>query len=145
MRQLTVGKPTLITWSGVPTKIKTNLFSYNEEMGFNKQELKEMSVSCPSLLCADVRLKVVPQFEILHNEAKIPHEVLAKFPSSLLAPRVPTKARLRFLQSLGRDQFDPKLANYISPDLLTVKSDEIFCEKAARCSPVLFDDYQRTL
>ena len=129
----------------MPGKIKKNLFGYNEEMGFTKEELKEMSLSCPSLLSADVRMKVIPQFEILHNEAKIPHDVLAKFPSSLLAPWVPTRSRLRFLQSLGRDQFDPKLANYINPELLTVKSDEIFCEKAARCSPVLFDDYQRTL
>ena len=56
-----------------------------------------------------------------------------------------SRSRLSFLRSLGRDQFDPKLANYVSPELLTVKSDEIFCEKAARCSPVLFDDYQRTL
>ena len=114
-------------------------------MGFTKEELKEMSLSCPSLLSTDVRLKVVPQFEILHNEAKIPHEVLAKFPESLLAPWVTTRSRLSFLQSLGRDQFEPKLANYISPELLTVRSDEIFCEKAARCSPVLFDEYQRTL
>ena len=129
----------------MPNKIKKNLFSYNEEMGFNKEELKEMSLSCPSLLCSHVRSRVLPQFEILHNEAKIPHEVLAKFPSSLLEPWVPTRARLRFLQSLGRDQFEPKLANYISPEMLTVRSDEIFCEKAARCSPVLFDEYQRTL
>ena len=129
----------------MPNKIKRNLFGYNEEMGFTKQELKEMSLSCPSILFTDVRLKVTPQFEILHNEAKIPHDVLAKFPSSLTSSWVPTRARLRFLQSLGRDQFDPRLANYISPELLTVKSDEIFCEKAARCSPVLFDEYQRTL
>ena len=129
----------------MPNKIKRNLFGYNEEMGFTKQELKEMSLSCPSILFTDVRLKVTPQFEILHNEAKIPHDLLAKFPSSLTASSVSTRARLRFLQSLGRDQFDPTLANYISPALLTVKSDEIFCEKAARCSPVLFDEYQRTL
>ena len=75
----------------MPGKIKKNLFGYNEEMGFTKEELKEMSLYCPSLLSADVRMKVIPQFEILHNEAKIPHDVLAKFPSSLLAPYVPTR------------------------------------------------------
>ena len=85
VRDLTVTKPTLITWSGVPTKIKRNLFSYNEEMGFTKEELKMMTLSCPDLLMADVEMKTLKQFDLLHNEAKIPHSILVQFPESLLS------------------------------------------------------------
>ena len=84
-------KPTLITWSGVPTKIKRNLFSYNEEMGFTKEELKKMTLSCPDLLMADVEMKTLQQFELLHNEAKIPHSTLVKFPESLLSSWLMTR------------------------------------------------------
>merc|ERR1719225_437475 len=87
-----------------------------------------MTLSCPTLLMTNVKLKVMPQFELLHNEAKIPHSILVKFPQSLLASWIDTRARLRFLQSLGRDQFDPSLPNYINPELLTRTSDLIFCE-----------------
>jgi len=145
VRQLTVSKPTLITWSGVPGTIKKNLFSYNEEMGFTKEELKEMSLSCPKILMSSVDQRVLPQFEILHNEAKISHSTLAKFPATLLAPWIETRSRLKFLQSLGRDQFDPVLPNYVSPELLTDLSDQTFCERAARCNLVLYEDFQRTL
>ena len=85
-----MSKPTLITWSGVPGKIKRNLFSYNEEMGFTKEELKMMTLSCPELLMADVQTKL-QQFELLHNVAKIPHSILVQFPESLMAPWLMTR------------------------------------------------------
>ena len=102
VRQLTVAKPTLITWSGVPGKIKNHLFSYNEEMGFTPEELKGMTLSCPTLLMTNVKLKVIPQFELLHNEAKIPHSILVKFPQSLLASWIDTRYQI-FLNDLPRN------------------------------------------
>ena len=84
--------PSLIIWSGVPGgRIKKNLFSYNEEMGFTREELKEMTLTCPRLLMARMDIAVLPQFELLHNEAKIPHSMLVKFPSALLAPWIDTR------------------------------------------------------
>ena len=91
VRALTVSRPTLITWKGTPNSIKRNLFSYNEEMGFSKDELKEMVLKYPDILKVDNELKVLNQFECLHNEAKIPHEILVKFPESLLKSPVSTR------------------------------------------------------
>jgi len=145
VRALTVSRPTLITWKGTPNSIKRNLFSYNEEMGFSKDELKEMVLKYPDILKVDNELKVLNQFECLHNEAKIPHEILVKFPESLLKSPVSTRSRLKFLEALGRDQLDPEKPNFVTPAMLTVPSDAEFCQKTAKCSEDLYDKFLRTL
>ena len=70
-----------------------SLFSINEEMGFTKEEIKSMVLKFPSLLKGTERadLNILNQFEILHNEAKIPHSIIAKFPESLIGRNIETK------------------------------------------------------
>ena len=145
VRSIAVTKPTLIVWSGTPTKVKRNLFSYNEEMGFTQEELRKMVVACPDILKISDVSQIQHQFELLHNVAKIPHEILSQFPASLRASAMVTRPRIQFLQALGRDQFDPDQPNYISPDMLTVISDQEFCNKSAKCSEQLFNKFQKTL
>ena len=92
VRQLACFKPNLIIWSGTPAKVKVNLFSYNEEMGFTPEELKAMVLKCPDILKPRPgKENFLAQFELLHNEAKIPHELLAQFPSCFTAQPVNTK------------------------------------------------------
>jgi len=150
VRHMTLGLPSLITWSGTPRQVKKNIFSYNEEMGFSKEEIKEMTLYHPNVLRQSNENNILDQFEILHNEAKISHEVLSKFPLSLLTPWWVTKPRLLFLESLGRAQFDPNLPNYVNPEMLTDISGEDygdlnFCENVAKCSVDLFEKFQKTL
>ena len=145
VRQLAVSKPSLIIWKGTPGQVKQNLFSINEEMGFTKEEIKTMVLQCPDLLKTFNELQLTEQFEVLHNEAGIPHETLVKFPEALKASAVNTRPRLKFLRALGRDQFDKSKPNYISPGLLTVNSDTEFCEHAAKCSESLYDKFLLTL
>jgi len=145
VRHLTNSLPTLITWVGTPNQVKKNIFSYNEEMGFSKEEIKSMTLNCPKILKQKNENKVIAQFELLHNEAKIPHEILAKFPQSLIRPYWVARPRFKFLESIGRAQFDPTQPNYVSPDMLTCDHDEDFCENVAKCSIELFDKFQKTL
>ena len=92
VRQLASFKPNLIIWSGTPAKVKVNLFSYNEEMGFTPEELKAMVLKCPDILKPwRGKENFLAQFELLHNEAKIPHELLAQFPGCFTAQPVNTK------------------------------------------------------
>merc|ERR1719445_701013 len=146
VRQLAVSKPTLIIWRGTPMRVKQSLFSINEEMGFTKEEIKSMVLKFPSLLKGTERadLNILNQFEILHNEAKIPHSIIAKFPESLIGRNIETKSRLEFLKALGRDQFDPDYPNFISPAMLARGTDAEFCEKAAKCSEEIYDRFLKT-
>ena len=145
VRQLAVSKPSLVIWKGTPGQVKKNLFSINEEMGFTKEEIKTMVLSCPDILKTFNELQLCEQFEVLHNEAGIPHEILVRFPESLKASAVNTRPRLKFLKALNRDQFDPTKPNYISPKLLTVNSDGEFCDSAAKCSEDLYDRFLKIL
>lgn len=145
VRQMTVGLPSLITWRGTPNHVKKVIFSFNEEMGFSKEEIKKMTLMDPRILKRRNEKEVLIQFELLHNEAKIPHEILCNFPGSLLANWMYTRPRLRFLESLGRAQFDPSKPNYVSPEMLTVDDDQKFCDEVARCPLELYDKFQLTL
>ena len=146
---MTLGDPALVTWNGTPDHVKKVIFSYNEEMGFSKEEIKTMTLINPRILKVAKDALLLEQFDLLHNVAKIPHEILAKFPDSLLKPKLITKPRILFLESLGRAQFDPSKPNYVSPEMLTVNGEEggdiIFCEKVAKCPVELYDKFQKTL
>jgi len=149
VRAMTLGDPALVTWNGTPDHVKKVIFSYNEEMGFSKEEIKAMTLINPRILKVAKEALLLEQFDLLHNVAKIPHEILAKFPESLLKPKMITKPRILFLESLGRAQFDPNKPNYVSPEMLTINGEEggdiIFCEKVAKCPVELFDKFQKTL
>merc|ERR1711971_369512 len=115
VRHLAASKPSLIIWKGTPGQVKQNLFSINEEMGFTREEIKTMALQCPDLLKTFNELQLCEQFEVLHNEAGIPHEILVRFPEALKASAVNTRPRLKFLRALNRDQFDQSKPNYICP------------------------------
>ena len=44
---MTFSLPSLVTWKGTPNQVKKVIFSYNEEMGFSKEEIKEMTLQNP--------------------------------------------------------------------------------------------------
>jgi len=145
VRNLTVAFPSLITWKGTPKHVKKVIFTYNEEMGFTKEEIKMMTLENPSVLKRHNEEYVLKQFDILHNDAKFAHELLAKFPNSLLGSWLDTKSRLDFLKHLGRDQFDPSRPNYVSPDMLATGDDSSFCISVAKCPLELYDEFLKTL
>jgi len=145
VRQMAVTLPVLITWKGTPSKVKDNIFCLNEEMGFTREELREMVVKCPQLLKTFDRLDLIRSFETLHNVAKIPHETLVRFPASITQTWKILHPRHKYLESLGRAQYCPTLPNYISPYALSEGDDTEFAEKVAGTSIELYDLFQKTL
>jgi len=144
VRDLAVGRPSLITWKGTPAKVKKHIFSLDEEMGFSRGELRRMVVEHPSLLKRDDSL-VLRCFEILHCEAGIPHHVLAHFPTALTGNPLEVAERHQFLKCLGRAQYDPGKPQYVSPTALTEGSDLEFVEKVARSTIQLYNAFLKTL
>jgi len=144
VRQLAVSLPSLITWEGTPIRVRKHIFSLNEEMGFTKDELKMMVLECPGLLkTRDER--VLKAFETLHNVAKIPHEIIARFPTSLTRTWHTILPRHKYLESLGRAQYSPKLPKYVSPTALSEGEDKEFAEQIAGTSVQLYNQFQKTL
>jgi len=144
VRDLAVGRPSLITWKGTPAKVKKHIFSLDEEMGFSREELRKMVVEHPSLLKRDESL-VLRCFEVLHCEAGIPHHILAHFPTALTGNPLEVAERHQFLTSLGRAQYDPGKPQYVRPTALTEGSDLEFAEKVARSTIQLYNAFLKTL
>jgi len=144
VRDLAVGRPSLITWKGTPAKVKKHIFSLDEEMGFSREELRKMVVVHPSLLKRDDSL-VLRCFEVLHCEAGIPHHVLAHFPTALTGNPLEVAERHQFLTSLGRAQYDPGKPQYVSPRDLSEGSDLEFAERVARSTVQLYNAFLKTL
>lgn len=144
VRQLAVTLPTLITWKGTPIRVKKNIFSLNEEMGFTKDELRQMVMEWPLLLKTHDE-KVLRAFETLHNVAGIPHEILVRFPKSITQTQHKLLPRHKYLESLGRAQYCPTLPNYVSPAALSEGDDTEFAEKIAGTSVLLYNLFQKSL
>jgi len=141
VRKLTVNCPMLITWPGTPRQVRINVTAVNEWMGFTKTEAKRMLMNFPKLYRQRDEDRVLEQFNFLHNEVGFPHGILVNFPRSLTLKVAYTQPRHEFLVSIGRDQYDPKLPNYVSPEALTDGEDLEFCQNVAKCSYRLYNQF----
>jgi hypothetical protein len=87
----------------------------------------------------------VKVFDLVHNEMKIPHQLIAKHP--LVFTRRPQliKPRHLYLKTLARDQYDPKLPLYVPLFAFYGIPDEQFCDKYARTTVSDFNLFCKTL
>ena len=138
-------KPDLITWPGVPGQIRFNNFALKELCGFNSFEMKTILLSAPEVFKMENEKDLQNAFNFLHNDVGFPHKLLIKFPSCLTVDVAPIKPRFEFLKKLGRDQFDPAKPNYVSPEKLAQLSDLEFCERVAKSSVHLYNDFLKTI
>nr|CAG4648846.1 EOG090X0C5Y [Polyphemus pediculus] len=115
-----------------------------EEMGFTSTQMKDLIVAKPRLWMMN-KLSLVQRFHYLHNEMKMEHETILKFPAVLTCREFRLKQRHEFLRHLKRDQFDPKLEHYVSPLNLIEHSDAHFAANVARSTVLHFNDFCKTL
>jgi len=141
VRDLAVSLPKLITWAGTPGQVRTNVLAVNQWMGFSNPEAKQMLMKYPRIFRQRDEDKMLEQFNFLHTEVGFPHEILVKFPRSLTLKVALCRPRHEFLMSIGRAQYDPKLPNYVSPEALTDGEDLEFCQKVAKCSYRLYNQF----
>ncbi|XP_036292471.1 transcription termination factor 3, mitochondrial [Pipistrellus kuhlii] len=141
-RDLVVRLPRLLTGSLEP--VKENMKVYRLELGFKHNEIQHMITQIPKMLTANKR-KLTETFDFVHNVMSIPHHIIVRFPQVFNARLFKVKERHLFLAYLGRAQYDPAKANYISLDKLVSVPDEIFCEEIAKASVQDFEKFLKTL
>ena len=144
LRAVAALDPKIVTWVGLPDQITLNMFSYKEEMGFNAKQIKKMLKSCPTVFRHKFEYVMMENFDALALEVGFPRSVIARHPESLLFPAIKIRERLELLRLAGRDQFDPKKANFVSISVLTEFSDEEFC-KMVNVPLDTFDQFLKTL
>ncbi|XP_036193698.1 transcription termination factor 3, mitochondrial isoform X2 [Myotis myotis] len=117
---------------------------YRLELGFKRNEIQHMITKTPKMLTANKR-KLTETFDFVHNVMSIPHHIIVRFPQVFNARLFKVQERHSFLAYLGRAQYDPAKANYISLDKLVSVPDEIFCEDLAKASVQDFEKFLKTL
>lgn len=139
---------TVTRWPQLATSnlhaIQSNAFSIKEEMGFSKDELKQLIMVCPKLLVSS-RANIVDAFTYLHQEAGLSHAQIVQFPAILRTRECIYKPRHQFLVHLGRAQFDPKEPNYVSLKALVTGTDAVFCENVAKTTVDKYNEFLKTL
>lgn len=142
VRHVVARLPKLPTYS--INLISDNTFAIKEEMGFTKEQTKELLLNCPKLFLSTRRI-IVDCFDYLHNTMSLSHDQLMKFPSIIRCRKCIFKPRHEFLVKLGRDQYDTTQPNYVSLKALVSGSDADFCENVAKTSVDTFNQFLKTI
>ncbi|XP_075211547.1 mitochondrial transcription termination factor 3 [Lycorma delicatula] len=141
-RYLAVKQPKLITYN--LNHVRINTFSLKEEMGFNPNELKKMLLNKP-LLFTKSKKHILERFNYLHNVMKLSHELISSQPEVLTCRVFRLQQRHKFLESLGRAQFNPTQPGYVSLKSLISGDDSEFCRDVAKSAVSVFNMFQKTL
>ncbi|CAL7944005.1 unnamed protein product [Xylocopa violacea] len=141
VRCLTTKCPKLITYD--MRRVKVSTFAVKEEMGFNKDEIKQVLLKAPRVWIRS-KVKVVQSFDYLHNTMKLSHVVISQQPQVLLCRRSRLANRHKFLVELKRDQYDPTKPLYVSPLSLVESSDIEFCNQIAKASIHVYNEFLKS-
>ncbi|XP_051926599.1 transcription termination factor 3, mitochondrial isoform X2 [Hippocampus zosterae] len=141
-RTIVARLPRLLCGSLEP--VKENLKVCEIELGFKANEIQHIVLAVPKILTTN-KQKLTQIFNFLHNTMKVPHHLMAKFPQVFNAKFLRIRERHLFLQYLGRANYDPDQANYVSLERLASSPDEIFCTEVALATPEDFYLFQKTL
>jgi len=88
---------------------------------------------------------LVKQYDYLHNIMEISNEQIVQSPEVLAGHLHDIRNRHRFLVKQGRDQFDPKLPNYVPLNSFTDTAEAAWLEEYAKCSMEDFDKFLRMI
>ncbi|XP_061520977.1 transcription termination factor 3, mitochondrial isoform X2 [Phycodurus eques] len=141
-RNIVTRLPRLLCGSLEP--VKGNLKMCEIELGFKANEIQHIVLAVPKILTANKR-KLTQIFDFLHNTMKVPHHLIAKFPQVFNTKFLRMRERHLFLEYLGRAQYNPEQANYVSLERLASSPDETFCTEVALAMQEDFFLFQKTL
>ena len=136
--------PNLVIWKGTPTQVEYNTLDLDHAMGFKRYQIKSIVKKAPKVFMENDSETIQERFDVLHNEAGYSHDLITKLPKCLMVDCLKMKARLKFLQKLGRDQFNPQKPNFVNPEAFATSDDEYFCNNVAKVPIELFNKFQQT-
>nr|XP_033789057.1 transcription termination factor 3, mitochondrial [Geotrypetes seraphini] len=141
-RDLIIKLPRLLTGSLEP--VKETIKVCQMELGFRHNEIQHIVTTIPKILTMNKK-KLTGTFDYVHNKMNIPHHIITKFPQVFNGKLLRIKERHMFLMFLGRAQYDPAQASYVSLDRLVSLPDEVFCTDIAKASVQDFENFLKTL
>uniref|UniRef100_A0A182QXW2 Transcription termination factor 3, mitochondrial n=1 Tax=Anopheles farauti TaxID=69004 RepID=A0A182QXW2_9DIPT len=142
VRGLASKQPRLITYN--LEHVRKNTFTVQEEMGFEKSEVKQLLLAKPRIWMIKTEA-LQYRFEYIHRRMKISHAEILQTPDLLLTRDVRIKQRHGFLKFLGKVQYDPKKELYIPLKSLAEGTDEEFVTEVAKSNMECYNRFLKTL
>ncbi|XP_076329993.1 mitochondrial transcription termination factor 3, partial [Tachypleus tridentatus] len=142
LRHVVTRLPKLALWG--LHKVKQTNFSIKEEMGFSQEETKLLLIEKPKIWLVD-RPCLLKKFDLIHNTMNIPHKQILRYPGVLLKREFLVRQRHLFLEKLGRAQYNPNEPQYVPLKALVAGTDAEFCNKYAKTSLHIFNEFLKTL
>ncbi|VDO97731.1 unnamed protein product [Soboliphyme baturini] len=119
-------------------------FSFKEEMGFSRAQIKQLLLKDPKLFITDKRF-LVATFDYVHNSLGFSHEEILKWPRVLRERKSRIQERHEFLRKIGRAQYDPMKPNFVSLNALMNDRDRDFCFTVAKVPVSVYNEFLKTL
>ncbi|XP_059176171.1 transcription termination factor 3, mitochondrial-like isoform X2 [Physella acuta] len=142
LRKVSIDFPKILVWR--KELIADVRFHIKEFLGFTDYELKQILLTCPRLYLSD-KNQLFKTFDYLHNTMQISHRQLLMWPDILDTRLFIIKNRHLFLVSLNRDQYNPRLENFVPLAVLGSLPDEEFCRKWAKSTVEEFYNFCKTI
>ncbi|KAK9687020.1 mTERF [Popillia japonica] len=142
VRTIACKQPKLITYS--MQHINLNYFALKEEMGFTKENIKEILIKKPKTFMKN-KTNMLKTFDYLVNTMGIPLDMIITWPEILTCREFRLKHRHLFLKTLGRAQYNPKLPNYVSLLTLVSGEDSDFAVEIGKSSLQAYNAFLKTL
>ncbi|OAD60847.1 mTERF domain-containing protein 1, mitochondrial, partial [Eufriesea mexicana] len=134
--------PKLITYD--MKRIRRSTFAVTKQMGFNTFETRLILLNAPRVWIR-AKTEVVKTFDYLHNDMKLSHDIISHNAKVLQCRKSRLERRHRFLVELKRNQYDPTKPLYVSPLNLVIGSDIDFCDKIAKSSLDIYNNFIKSL
>ncbi|XP_052862325.1 transcription termination factor 3, mitochondrial [Anopheles cruzii] len=142
VRTLAAKQPRLITYS--MEHVRKNTFSVQEEMGFEKDEIKRLLLDKPRIWMINTEA-LQRRFDYIHRQMKLTHAEILQTPDLLLTREFRIKQRHGFLKFLGKTQYDPRKELYIPLKTLVAGTDEEFVTEIAKSNMECYNRFLKTL
>jgi mTERF domain-containing protein len=142
VRHVVTRTPKIVFW--MQGLLKEVQFSVTEEMGFTKEEAKQILLEVPKIYTQN-RMMLVSVFDYLHNTMGIPHSMMLTFPQCFRTRLFKFQQRHQYLVYLGKARYDPLKPGFVPLKRLCLTTDTEFCTEIAKTTIEDFNDFLKTL
>lgn len=132
----------VLVWIVVP--FQESRFTIKEEFGFTTSEMKSILLNKPRVWTLS-RSALQERLHFLHNSMGLSHKLIAANPNVITYRAWRVRQRHLMLSLLGRNQYDSRLAGFVSLDGLVGNTDEQFCKDVAKVPLATYHEFLKTL
>ncbi|XP_074656072.1 transcription termination factor 3, mitochondrial-like [Tubulanus polymorphus] len=141
VRDVVTRLPKIVTFPKIT--IEQAQLALKEFLQFSDMDMKQILLAQPKVYLTN-RYKLISRGEYLTCDMEIPFERIVQWPNILRTREFVVKQRHQFLKQIRKNQYDPKLANYVTLKQLVGTDDVTFCRDIAKVPLKEFNTFMKS-